>query len=655
MLGKKFLKNHPRFAWWWKCLNTAFKLVTIMGLLFVIVIGVQFYKNYGKKIMYLQEEGKRLVKESNEDTFTKNIVSVVYDKDKNLIPIYTDRTKDGYVKYEDIPAYAVDAMIATEDRDFYEHKGVDLAANIKAVYELIRHKGEVTRGGSTITQQLARNIFLNNDVTWERKTEEIFISMELEEKYEKYQIMEFYLNNIYFANGYYGIEAASQGYFSKDIWDLNLSEIAFLCAIPNGPTKYDPLINMNDTLERRDRVLKQMQEFGKISSKEYDEAIKYKIVLNIKENEKGDISQYVISYVNYCTIRELMASEGFEFRNDFESESDRIQYESKYQEMYDKCQRDLYTKGYSIYTSIDFKKQALLQKAVDDNLKEFGQKQENGVYSLQASATCVDNNNGKVVAIVGGRSQEGIGYGLNRAYQSFRQPGSVIKPILVYATAFENGYTPESYVVDEKFDGGPKNATNKYMGKITLRTALEQSVNTVAWKLYRDLTPEKCLEKLVNMRFSKIGYDDTYLAASLGGVTYGASSVEMAAAYSALENDGIYRNATCVVQIVDRFGQPFTGDTTKTKVVYEKEAANTTCEVLKGVFTNGTAKGQGLKDVECAGKTGTTNEKKDGWFVGFTSEYTTAVWVGHDMPQVMDELKGNTYPLYIWREFMSKM
>ena len=605
--------------------------------------------------MYLQEEGKKMVRESSADTFTKNMVSVVYDKDNNLIPIYTDRTKDGYVKYEDIPAYAVDAMIATEDRDFYEHKGVDLAANIKAVYELIRHKGEVTRGGSTITQQLARNIFLNNEVTWERKTEEIFISMELEEKYEKYEIMEFYLNNIYFANGYYGIEAASQGYFSKDVWDLNLSEIAFLCAIPNGPTRYDPLMNMKDTLERRDRVLSQMREFGSISSKEYAEAMEYTIVLNVREKENDNISQYVISYVNYCAIREIMASEGFVFRNEFENESDKIQYESKYQEMYDKCQRDLYTKGYSIYTSIDFEKQKMLQDAVDNNLKGFTQLQDNGIYSLQASATCIDNQNGKVVAIVGGRSQDIAGYGLNRAYQSFRQPGSAIKPILVYATAFENGYTPDSCEVDEKFEGGPKNATNDYMGEITLRTALEQSVNTVAWKLYQDLTPEKCLEKLVNMRFSKIGYQDTYMAASLGGVTYGASSLEMAAAYSALENDGVYRNATCIVQVIDRYGKPLTGDSSKVVKVYEKDATDMTCEVLEGVFIRGTAKGHGIKDVQCAGKTGTTNEKKDGWFVGFTSDYTTAVWVGHDMPQVMDNLKGNTYPLYIWKDFMKKV
>lgn len=648
----KLFKNHKRLRYIWIRIRLAVKVVFAMTLMCILAAGIFFYKKYGKEVLEMQEQAKQLVADSDQSTFMKKSTSIVYDCNGKVLPVFTTGTDSGYVKYEDIPKAAVSAMVATEDRDFYEHKGVDILANVKAVYELIKNKGEVKRGGSTITQQLARNIFLSHDVTWQRKTEEIFIAKELEDKYDKYEIMEFYLNNIYFANGYYGIEAASKGYFGCPVTKLNTSQIAFLCAIPNSPTRYDPVVNMNNTLSRRDRILEQMKEQGYIDEDEYETAINTTIKLNMKKKKNTDVSNYVVTYVSYCATRAIMKESGFEFRNDFEDDKDKEEYEDSYNEMYTKCQQMIYSGGYSIYTSIDPKIQKKLQSAVDNGLVSFSEKSDDGIYKMQGAAACVDNKTGRVCAIVGGRSQEMSGHGLNRAYQSYRQPGSSIKPILVYAAAFENGYTPDSIVVDEPIKDGPKNSSGGYAGKVTLRTAVEKSINTVAWRMYEELIPHNCLKHLVNMNFYNITYADDYLPAALGGVTYGATPVEMASAYAALENDGVFVTPTCIVKIKDAYGETYVSNKPEKKVVYEENAARMMTDVLEGVLTKGTAAGYGIPDMDCAGKTGTTNDKKDGWFVGYTPYYTTAVWVGCDIPKKVDNLKGNTYPLYIWNEFM---
>ena len=438
----------------------------------------------------------------------------------------------------------------------------------------------------------------------------------------------------------------------RDVESLSLSQIAFLCAIPNNPTLYDPVTNKDNTVSRRDRILKNMLDDGKISQMDYAQAVAEQITLNRPQAlAKND---YVETYTYYCATRALMEQQGFVFHEDFKTDEEQQAYEDTYSALYSECQKKLYTGGYRIYTSIDLSMQDGLQQSVNDTLSGYTGVNDEGVYELQASAVCIDNDNGYVRAIVGGRSQEFPGYTLNRAYQSFRQPGSAIKPLTVYTPSFEQNYTPDSIVVDEPIEDGPRNANGTYLGEITVRTAVEKSVNTIAWKLYDQLTPDKGLSYLKAMNFSRISPSDYRLATALGGFTNGVSALEMASGFATIENDGYYRTPTCIVKIEDGNGTVLYDSGQKPVLIYKKNAARMMTDVLKGVITNGTGKGLDLGDMPCAGKTGTTNDQKDGWFVGYTRYYTTSVWVGYDMPKKLQGLMGNTYPGKIWQSFMSK-
>ncbi|CRZ35578.1 1A family penicillin-binding protein [Herbinix hemicellulosilytica] len=633
-------------------IKLVFKLTVFLVLLAAIVGIFYFYNTYGKIIMKYQQEARSIVRSSSEDTFRSSQTSLVYYSDGELITALKGVKDVYYIEYQDIPPAVINAIILTEDKKFFDHQGIDYLANIRAAIALIKNKGEITQGASTITQQLARNVFLSHETTYERKLREIFIAQELEKVYSKDKIIEFYINNIYFSNGYYGILAAANGYFGKGVNQLSLSELIFLCAIPNNPSKYDPVENKQNTIERRNRILKQMYENGIINYTEYENAINEPIKLVKQEFDKKN---YIETFAYHCAIRALMKEEGFEFRNSFDNEKDRKEYEEAYKDMYYLYQKKLYTGGYRIYTSIDQKKQELLQRAVDEALEKFQEKNEEGIYKMQGAAVCIDNDTGRVVAIVGGRTQEYAGYTFNRGYQAFRQPGSAIKPLIVYAPSFERGYTPDSIVVDGPIEGGPKNSDGYYAGEMKLQRAIEVSKNTVAWKLYEELTPKVGISYLLKMNFSRIEDNDYYMAAALGGFTVGVSPLEMAAGYAALANDGYYREPTCIVSITDAQGNELVKDETESIRIYDENAARMTTEALTGVLKNGTAKGYGLKNTVSAGKTGTTDEKKDGWFVGYTPYYTTSVWVGYDMPKPVSDLKGSSYPLYIWHSFMDRI
>jgi penicillin-binding protein 1A len=617
-----------------------------------LVIILIFYFKFGKDITQYQLEAKKLVAESNIETFRQSETSLVYDTNDELISVLRGEKDVYYIPYDNIPDLFKKAMIAIEDKKFLTHSGVDLKANIRAIVALIKNRGDITQGASTITQQLARNIFLTNEVSYERKLKEIFIAVELENKYSKKLIMEFYLNNIYFANGHYGIGAASNGYFDKKVSELSLSEIAFLCAIPNNPTIYNPLVDKKNTISRRNRILDQMYEDGFIGLEDYNVALNEEIELNVRKVDKHN---YVETFVFYSATRALMEKEGFIFRNEFSSEEDKKNYESSYNELYNRIQKSIFHEGYRIYTSIDLDKQSKLQETVDESLKNFDEVNDDKIYALQGAAVSIDNSNGKVVAIVGGRSQDTSGYTLNRGYQSFRQPGSAIKPLIIYTPIFERGYYPDNIVVDKKFEGGPTNSNNVYSGEITINKAVEVSKNTIAWKLFEELTPKVGLSYLLNMNFSKIVSNDYYPAASLGGFTIGVSPLEITAAFSTIENDGIYREPTCIIEITDAEGNVIIGDNIKEKRIYDSNAARMMTNVLTGVMKNGTGRNLALKNMPSAGKTGTTNDKKDGWFVGYTPYYTTGVWVGYDTPRSMSDLSGATYPGTIWKNYMNEI
>ena len=569
-----------------------FRIQLVLLVLVLTAAAYYFYGGYGKQVEELKQEAVRLVRQSDVDTFKANQTSIVYASDGSVISTLKGEKDSYYVSIEEMPVDAVTAIVSIEDKKFFRHHGIDYRALLRAVKAMVQN-GEVKQGGSTITMQLARNIFLSQEKTWQRKVEEMYIATELENKYSKDQILEFYLNNIYFGNGYYGIQSAARGYFDRDVESLSLSQIAFLCAIPNNPTLYDPVTNKDNTVSRRDRILKNMLDDGKISQMDYAQAVAEQITLNRPQAlAKND---YVETYTYYCATRALMEQQGFVFHEDFKTDEEQQAYEDTYSALYSECQKKLYTGGYRIYTSIDLSMQDGLQQSVNDTLSGYTGVNDEGVYELQASAVCIDNDNGYVRAIVGGRSQEFPGYTLNRAYQSFRQPGSAIKPLTVYTPSFEQNYTPDSIVTDEPIEDGPRNANGTYLGEITVRTAVEKSVNTIAWKLYDQLTPDKGLSYLKAMNFSRISPSDYRLATALGGFTNGVSALEMASGFATIENDGYYRTPTCIVKIEDGNGTVLYDSGQNPVLIYKKNAARMMTDVLKGVITNGTGKGLDLE------------------------------------------------------------
>ena len=639
-----------------RAIGIVIKIIIALLLAIVVIGGVLIYMKYGKKLIAMESDAKKIVSKSTMETFRQNETSIIYDANGNIMSKLKGEKDVYYIKYSDIPQVAVDAITSIEDKNFFKHKGYDLKAIIRAGVAYIKNKGVITQGGSTITQQLARNIFLSFEESWQRKAREIFIAIELEKKYTKKEIMEFYLNNIYFANGYYGIQSASLGYFGKGVNSLSLSQITFLLSIPNSPTRYNPYENIEGTLARRDRILDQMVLDGKITEAQASKAKSEEIKLKAPKVEK---SSYALTFALDRAVKALMKSEGFNFRYSFNSDEERKAYNENYSEVYSSCQTRLYSGGYRIYTSIDPDKQKLLQDTVDSGLSVSSEKSKSGIYSLQGAAVTIDNSSGRVVAIVGGRSQKLKGSTLNRAYQSFRQPGSTIKPLIVYTPAFEQGYTPESMVKDEKIEGGPANADGVFSGNMTVLDALAKSKNTVAWKLFTEISPAIGIGKLLDMGFSAIADTDYYPSAALGGFTKGVNAVEMASAYAAIENGGEFREPTCIMKMTDSSGNDIVADgfyqKGTSKYIYDENACKMMITCMEAVMTKGTGVGGKLAAMPCAGKTGTTNDSKDLWFVGFTKYYTTSVWVGYDIPRSLAGLAYTATPLGIWKTYMDSI
>lgn len=648
-------KKHPK-------LRLFFKILFLLILLVILAVVALFYFKYGNTLLKWQAEAKKMIEESSPDTFKTSEASFIYDSKGKVLAKLKGDQDSYYLDFDKIPPYVKQAFVITEDRDFYEHAGYDPKALVSAGVTLMRNKlrGEdATRGASTITQQLARNIFTDylpyTDKSYSRKIKEIFVATEMEKKYTKDQILEFYINNVFFANGYYGIEAASRGYFSKSVSELSLAEIAFICSIPNRPQTYDPLEHFDNTVKRKNRILDQMLQQKIITAAEYSDAYYADIVMNPAKEIKNQ--NYMTTYAVSCATKALMQKQGFKFRYEFSSDADRKSYDAEYKDTYEECYKSLHTSGYNIYTSLNRRIQKKLQKAVNDQLAMFTEKKK-GVYTLQGAATCINNETGKVVAIIGGRKQKSTnGYTINRGFQTYRQPGSCFKPLAVYAPALERGYTANSIVDDSYFKGGPHNSGNSYLGKIPLRTAVEKSKNVVAWRLFQEMTPSVGLSYVKKMNFSKIVDSDYVPAAALGGLTNGTSTVEMASGYATVANNGKFRDPTCIKKITDYDGNVVVNmnKLTKKRQVYKPEAAAAMTDILKGVLIRGTAAGKQLSNMACAGKTGTTNDKKDGWFCGYTPYYSTAVWVGYDSPKPLSNLYGSTYPLSIWYQFMQDL
>lgn len=630
-------------------------LITVLGILAIgFLIAVCCLMPFFKEILELKSQAEQIIRSGCREDFTKSKTSVVYDCNNEVLMTYSGEKDLYYVESKDIPQILKDAFIVMEDREFYSHKGVDVKAVIRAAvanYEA----DEIVQGASTITQQVARNIYLNQDVNWERKILEAFMAMEMERKYSKEDILEFYLNNIYFGNGYYGVEAAANGYFDKSVDRLTIGECIFLAAIPNNPSRYDPIRHEENTVERSRRILRRLYDDGKITDLDYlllsgDEENPF--VPNFEGNalkqgmNQSTADTYIYTYVTYCAVRYLMEQRGFTFKNDFASEEELDNYDQSYDAWYAYCQQDLYSKGYHIYTSIDPKAQRQLQATVDRVIKENDE-------NLQASAVTIDNDTGNVTAIVGGKTEEIQGYGFNRAYQSYRQPGSAVKPLNVYAPYLCMGHSAEEMVYDVYDENGPRNAEGVYAGEMTLREALLRSKNTVAWQIYRYVTPQVGCDYLMRLGFKRVYVDKKYMSGALGGFTYGVSAEEMTAAFRTIYNDGIYNAPTCIRGI---FKEPveIIVENKKDVRVFTENAAHLLTSMLKGVIEEGTGRNARLMNHPAAGKTGTTNGNKDMWFVGYTTYYTTGVWVGYDLPREISMQNGNL-ACTIWHDYMEQL
>lgn len=563
--------------------------------------------------LFIMLNGEKLLRE-NEDKLTINETTKVYDR--NAVQIgELSLEKSDPVDYEDIPELLVNAFIATEDKRFREHKGVDLWSIGRAAVKDIAARSMV-EGGSTITQQLAKNIFLTRDKTFFRKATEVSIALALENTRTKDEIMEMYLNRINFGGTIYGIKAASIRYFGEsDLNQLEIWEMATLAAMPKGPSRYNPLRNPELSKERRAVVLQLMYEQGYITEQERDEA---KVIdYNYKPPESKQRYQAFIDFV----VDE--AEEKFGLSED-----------------------DLNIGGYKIYTTMDKHAQETVENAFADS--DNFEKSVDDEQIVQGSMTIINQENGGIVALVGGRNYEKKGF--NRVNDSRRSPGSALKPIVSYAAALETGkFSMNSMLSNEKqcfADYCPTNL-HGYSSSISMSDAIQKSENIPAVWILNEIGVN------TGFKFTKklgIGLedDDKNLSLALGGMSKGTNTLEMAQAYSAFANGGELREAYTIKSITDSSGETVYKANTTPDRVMSKETAYQMTEMLQKVVESGTGKKARI-DRPVAGKTGTNQSgysgisaNRDVWFVGYTPEWTAAVWMGYDKPSKKHLLKNSS-------------
>lgn len=641
------------------------RVIVILCIAFLVLFaGGNFMlkQKTGQTVFSCMKEARRIVEESTPEDFRYAQTSYIYSDDGTELTTLSEDIDATYLTYDQIPADVVHAFVAVEDRSFWENSGIDYKGIVRVLLNYVRTGGKVKEGASTITQQLARGRFLTNDKTIIRKINEIFIARELTKKYSKEQIMEFYCNTCCFANGIYGVEDAAQAYLHKSASELTLSETAYICSIPNRPEYYNPLKEPANAIKRRDKILGDMYECGYITKEEEKAATAETIqVAHVEEDET--FYNYEVTYAINCTIRYFMKLDGFEFRYRFDSDEDYAYYTELYDEAYQQAKHRLYTGGYKVYTTMNLDAQRELQEILNENLAFSEEKTENDIYKLQGAMTVIDNETGKVVAMIGGRSQDEISktYSLNRGYQGYAQPGSSFKPLAVYAPALDNGYGPSDSLKNINVKAAQKMTSAEIDkmsgGSMSLRNAVVRSENGCAYWLMNKLTPKVGLSYVHNMNFSKIMPEDYTLSSALGGLYYGTTTVEMANAYYTLQNHGEFTQTDCIASVIDTYGKEIY-EAPESTVVYDSKAADTMTDILKGVITSGTARRMNWyasSSTEAAGKTGTTNDYKAGWFCGYTPYYSIAVWVGCDTPVTVNGLNGGTYPASIWKDAMLYM
>lgn len=612
------------------------KICTV-AIILAIVIGVVGYIHAEPIIKEVRENEYDKLLNCNAQTFQLKANTIVYDKSGNKIGTINS---GNYIdcKVENVSPYLKEGYIAVEDKNFKVHPGIDLKAITRAGLALVKNKGEITQGASTITQQVVKNNLLTRDRTYLRKATEILLALDIEKEFNKSQIMEFYLNTNFYGHNCYGVGAASYYYFGCTPSELSPSQAAILMGISNAPTKYDPVSNYDNAIKNKNFILKAMLDEKVITKKQYDKGLKEKVKIQQNSFDTDNSTSYQVTYALHCATLELMRKDGFNFKYVFDTKKEQTDYEKKYSKSYQKKYDEIKSGGYKIYTSLDNKIQKKLQKSVDSNLSNYTEKTDKGIYKMQGSAVCIDNDTNYVVAIVGGRNKSGE---YNRAYQAARQPGSSIKPVVSYGPAFDTGlYYPSKRINNTAVNDtyAPKNWDGVYTSSQSIREAIYHSTNVVAYRTLREIGIDTGLDYLSKMKFSTLSYADRHnYAIALGGFTNGVSPVDMAKAYNTIYNNGKYSERTCIKSIVTSEGEIYSTASENTKDVYNADSSYMLKSCMKDVVARGTGTLAKVNDQVVAGKTGTTNSNKDAWFCGFSNYYTTTVWVGYDNPTTLSD------------------
>lgn len=591
-----------------------FRSIRVMAALVLVIIAGLMFGYIFAAYQSLPEVGNNMRPAVSSQVFdSQGKLITTLHSDQNRLPIDINK----------VPKNLQNAFIAAEDNRFYDHIGVDPIGILRAVVTNLTNRG-IAQGGSTITQQLAKNAFLSQDQTLKRKIQEAILALELERKYSKKEILEMYMNQIYFGRGAYGIQTAAHTYFGKDVGDLTLAECAMIAGLPKSPNYYSS--SVNEATARKNVVVGQMEKYGYITPSQAEEA--KKASLDIKQKSTSNTTDETSYFIDYVT-----------------------------QEIAQKYGDDaLYKDGLKIYTTLDTDKQHAAVQAMR-HLPET-HTDDQGLTQPQGAIISIDPKTGHILAMVGGRGQDSF----NRASMAVRQPGSAFKPF-VYMTAMEHDMTPDTIMEDKKVEYGgwsPHNADNSYQGRMPLWKALALSVNTVAVQLADKVGPSNVIANAKKLGITTLvedgsPNDDNLASAALGGLTKGVTPLEMAAAYGTFANKGVYIKPTAIVKILDRNGNVLednSSDVQKTQVMSEKTAYEMT-SMLEGVITRGTGTAASIGR-PAAGKTGTTDDNHDAWFIGYTPDIVTAVWVGDDTgSQSLGEIYGGTVPAQIWHDYMA--
>lgn len=612
-----------------KARKRIFVLILIILVVLLIMFLVSLYK--WNKIL------KDIIKCEN---------SVVVDSTGNVIAVLGESRIQEYVKLEDIPKNLVNAYVSIEDKNFYKHNGINVKRTAGAVASYVFNGGSSSFGGSTITQQLVKNITGDNETKISRKVQEWDRAIKTELVLSKDEILETYLNIIYVGPNIYGVEKGAEYYFNKKVSELDLAECAFLAGINNSPNSYNPF-GKNDNSEkiksRTTTVLNVMLEQGYISNESYDLAVS-ELQSGLKFNKgklepKGDA---IYSYMVDATISEVI--------NDLENKKGMsTNFATNY----------LYFSGLKIYSTQNSDIQREIEKECEKNKYMIKSAQYENT-TAQAAMVVMNHNNGQVMGCVGGLGKKTVSRGFNRATQALRQTGSAIKPIAVLGPALEEKIiTPVTIYDDTKTvfaEGYSPDDCEKELGEITVRRAVESSQNIPFVKIMEQLTPEKSMKYMEKEGIANLTDGDKNLGLALGGLEKGSSPLEMASAYACIANGGNYIEPTFYTKVENSKGKIILKSKQKSRKVYSEDTAYVLKELLTEPVNgeNGTARTCKIDGMEVAAKTGTTNDNYDKWLCGFTKYYTAVTWFGYDVNEPINE-GANSMANQIWGNVMREI